>query len=48
MEHFYDNSIQTGLMKDIAIDLEVLNEHVVLLGNQVRVLPRLPRPERAC
>ncbi|KAJ2919670.1 hypothetical protein MD484_g680, partial [Candolleomyces efflorescens] len=34
MEHFYDNSIQTGLMKDIAIDLEILGEHVVLLGNQ--------------
>ena len=45
MEHFYDNSIQTGLMKDIAIDLEVLGEHVVLLGNQVRVLPLLSFPE---
>ena len=36
MDHFYDNSLQTGLMRDIAIDLEVLGEHIVLLGNQVR------------
>lgn len=35
MEHFYDNSLQTGLMRELAIDLEVLGEHVVLLGNQV-------------
>ncbi|KAH8102169.1 AAA domain-containing protein [Cristinia sonorae] len=34
MEHFYDNSLQTGLMRDLAIDLEVLGEHIVLLGNQ--------------
>ncbi|KAI8989190.1 AAA domain-containing protein [Trametes punicea] len=34
MDHFYDNSLQTGLMRDIAIDLEVLGEHLVLLGNQ--------------
>ncbi|KAF5384151.1 hypothetical protein D9615_003188 [Tricholomella constricta] len=34
MDHFYDNSLQTGLMRDLAIDLEVLGEHVVLLGNQ--------------
>ncbi|KAH7919391.1 hypothetical protein BV22DRAFT_1199497 [Leucogyrophana mollusca] len=34
MEHFYDNSLQTGLMRDLAIDIEVLGEHVVLLGNQ--------------
>ncbi|KAF9011991.1 AAA domain-containing protein [Cyathus striatus] len=34
MDHFYDNSIQTGLMRDLAVDLEVLREHVVLLGNQ--------------
>ncbi|KAF8508458.1 AAA domain-containing protein [Hysterangium stoloniferum] len=34
MDHFYDNSLQTGLMRDIAIDLEVLKEHLVLLGNQ--------------
>ena len=39
MEHFYDNSLQTGLMRDLAIDLEVLGEHVVLLGNQV-IKPR--------
>lgn len=36
MDHFYDNSLQTGLMRDLAIDLELLGEHVVLLGNQVR------------
>ena len=35
MDHFYDNSLQTGLMRDLAIDLELLCEHVVLLGNQV-------------
>ena len=35
MDHFYDNSLQTGLMRDLAIDLEVLGEHLVLLGNQV-------------
>ncbi|KAF7330099.1 hypothetical protein MKEN_00274300 [Mycena kentingensis (nom. inval.)] len=34
MDHFYDNSLQTELMRDIAVDLEVLGEHVVLLGNQ--------------
>ncbi|KAI0074593.1 hypothetical protein K474DRAFT_1709721 [Panus rudis PR-1116 ss-1] len=34
MEHFYDNSLQTGLMRDLAIDLELLGEHLVLLGNQ--------------
>jgi hypothetical protein len=36
MDHFYDNSLQTGLMRDIAVDLELLREHLVLLGNQVR------------
>ena len=36
MDHFYDNSLQTGLMRDLAVDLEVLGEHLVLLGNQVR------------
>lgn len=35
MDHFYDNSLQTGLMRDLVIDLEVLGEHLVLLGNQV-------------
>jgi hypothetical protein len=35
MDYFYDNSLQTGLMRDIAIDLEILGEHIVLLGNQV-------------
>ncbi|KAI1792782.1 AAA domain-containing protein [Ganoderma leucocontextum] len=34
MDHFYDNSLQTGLMRDLVIDLEVLGEHLVLLGNQ--------------
>ncbi|KAH9924969.1 AAA domain-containing protein [Epithele typhae] len=34
MVHFYDNSLQTGLMRDLAVDLEVLGEHLVLLGNQ--------------
>lgn len=35
MDHFYDNSLQTGLMRDLVIDLEMLGEHLVLLGNQV-------------
>ena len=35
MDHFYDNSLQTGLMRDLAIDLELLGDHLVLLGNQV-------------
>lgn len=35
MQLFYDNSLQTGLMRDMAIDLELLGEHLVLLGNQV-------------
>ncbi|KZT28299.1 hypothetical protein NEOLEDRAFT_1129681 [Neolentinus lepideus HHB14362 ss-1] len=34
MDHYYDNSLQTGLMRDVAIDMEVLDEHVVILGNQ--------------
>ena len=34
MEHFYDNSLQSGLMRDMAVDLELLGEHLVLLGNQ--------------
>ena len=38
MDHFYDNSLQTGLMRDLAIDLELLGEHIVLLGNQVLYL----------
>lgn len=36
MDNFYDNSLQTGLMRDMAIDLELLGEHLVLLGNQAR------------
>ena len=35
IDSFYDSSLQTGLMRDLAIDLEILGEHVVLLGNQV-------------
>jgi hypothetical protein len=35
VDHFYDNSLQTGLMCDLTIDLELLGEHLVLLGNQV-------------
>ncbi|KAJ7860618.1 AAA domain-containing protein [Mycena olivaceomarginata] len=34
MDHFYDNSLQTELMRDLAVDSELLGEHVVLLGNQ--------------
>lgn len=36
VDHFYDNSIQSAQMRDLAIDLELLGEHLVLLGNQVR------------
>ena len=35
MDGFYDNSLQSGLMRDLAIDLEILGDHLVLLGNQV-------------
>jgi len=35
MDHFYENSLQTGLMRDLAVDLELLGDHLVLLGNQV-------------
>ncbi|KAA1472001.1 hypothetical protein DENSPDRAFT_859246 [Dentipellis sp. KUC8613] len=34
MDHFYDNSVQSASMRDLAIDFEVLGEHLVLLGNQ--------------
>ncbi|KAF9495262.1 hypothetical protein BDN71DRAFT_1447943 [Pleurotus eryngii] len=34
MDHFYNNSLQTGLMRELAVDLELLGEHLVLLGNQ--------------
>ncbi|SCV74430.1 BQ2448_8069 [Microbotryum intermedium] len=34
MNTFLDNSQQTALMRDIAVDLELLGEHVLLLGNQ--------------
>ena len=36
MDHFYNNSLQTELMREMAVDVEVLGEHLVLLGNQVR------------
>ena len=36
MDHFYDNSVQSAQMRDLAIDFELLDEHLVLLGNQVR------------
>jgi hypothetical protein len=35
MDHFFDNSLQTGSMRDLAVDFELLGEHLVLLGNQV-------------
>ncbi|EIN14530.1 hypothetical protein PUNSTDRAFT_118001 [Punctularia strigosozonata HHB-11173 SS5] len=31
---FHENSLQSGLMREMAIDLELLGEHLVLLGNQ--------------
>ncbi|KAH8984497.1 AAA domain-containing protein [Lactarius hatsudake] len=34
MDHFYDNSIQSAQMRDLAIDFKLLGEHLVLLGNQ--------------
>lgn len=34
MDHFYDNSIQSAQMCDLAIDFELLGEHLILLGNQ--------------
>ena len=42
MDHFYDNSIQSAQMRDLAIDSELLGEHLVLLGNQVRLFETLP------
>ena len=36
MDHFYDNSVQSAQMCDLAVDFELLDEHLVLLGNQVR------------
>ena len=36
MDHFYDNSLQSALMRYLAVDFELLGEHLVLLGNQVR------------
>jgi len=42
MDHFYENSLQTGLMRDLAVDLELLGEHLVLLGNQVAYHPAQP------
>lgn len=43
MDHFYDNSIQSAQMCDLGIDFELLGEHLVLLGNQVRFALRLSR-----
>ncbi|KAI0296956.1 AAA domain-containing protein [Multifurca ochricompacta] len=34
MDHFYNNSIQSAQMRDLAIDFELLQDHLVLLGNQ--------------
>ncbi|CAH7688707.1 AAA domain-containing protein [Phakopsora pachyrhizi] len=34
MPYFYDNSQQNLLMREIGVDLEVLKDHLVLLGNQ--------------
>ncbi|KAF5377791.1 hypothetical protein D9757_008075 [Collybiopsis confluens] len=34
MDHFHDNPLQTGLMRDLAVEMEVMGEHLVLLGNQ--------------
>ncbi|KAM0790964.1 hypothetical protein ACM66B_004269 [Microbotryomycetes sp. NB124-2] len=34
MNNYLDNSQQTALLRDIAVDLEMLGEHVLLLGNQ--------------
>ncbi|KAF8830095.1 hypothetical protein HHX47_DHR2000623 [Lentinula edodes] len=34
MDHFHDNSLQTGLMRDLAVDMEIMGENLVLLGNQ--------------
>ncbi|KAF9078337.1 AAA domain-containing protein [Rhodocollybia butyracea] len=34
MDHFYDNPLQTGLMRDLAVEIEIMGEHLVLLGNQ--------------
>ena len=54
MSHFYDNSLQTCLMRDLAIDMEVLGEHLVLLGNQVTVYSamyaaaHIIRPREGC
>jgi von Willebrand factor A domain-containing protein 8 len=36
MDHFYDNSLQSAQMRDLVVDFELLHEHLVLLGNQVR------------
>ncbi|KAJ7165324.1 AAA domain-containing protein [Mycena filopes] len=56
MDHFYDNSLQTELMRDLAVDLELLGEHLVLLGNQGvgknkivdRLCQLLGRPREYC
>jgi hypothetical protein len=40
MDRFYDNhgSVQFAQMRDLAINFELFDEHLVLLGNQVRLL----------
>ena len=35
MGHSSDNSVQTAQKRELAIDFELLDEHLVLLGNQV-------------
>ncbi|KAI0036975.1 AAA domain-containing protein [Vararia minispora EC-137] len=34
MDHFFDNSVQTAALRALGTDLELLGEHLVLLGNQ--------------
>ncbi len=42
MDHFYDNSIQSAQICDLAIDFELLGEHLIFLGNQVRFVCETP------
>lgn len=34
MSWFFENREQNGLMRNIGIDLEIMEQHLVLLGNQ--------------
>jgi hypothetical protein len=34
MDHFFNNSVQSALLRALGVDLEPLGEHLVLLGNQ--------------